>query len=179
MSIALVLLLAAAAAVPEPIALEAAREPAAVEISFELVTPLPDDLADALASGAEVRLVYPLRVKAKRRGLVDKRLWSGELVSIAAFDPVTGRYRCQVVLDRIITSTGEVESAEAAHRWLTAPPPVRVELPENRQHANLKIRVRAVFSSGTTWLIFPTQDATPWAEISLDPLPVPDPAGTD
>ena len=55
-------------------------------------------------------------------------------------------------------------------RWLTDPPPVRVELPEERRRANLRVRVRAVFSSGTTWLIFPTQDATPWAEITLEPL---------
>lgn len=170
MPFALILLLAAGLVVPEPLLLEAVREPAAVEIDFRLGADPPDELVAALDAGAEVRLAYPLKVKAKRRGWWDRRVWSGELVTISAFDPVTGRYRCQVVLDGIITSTGEVETAEDAMRWLTDPPPVRVELPEERRRANLRVRVRAVFSSGTTWLIFPTQDATPWAEITLEPL---------
>ncbi len=79
----------------------------------------------------------------------------------------------QVILDGIITSTGEAETAEAALTWLIDPPPVRIELPEARRRAILKVSVRAIFSSGTKWLIFPTQNATPWMEISLEPLPEP------
>ena len=169
MSLVLALLLAAGVADPAPLALETVREPAAVEVSFELKQPLPDTLASALESGAEVRLVYPLRVKAKRRGWWDRRVWAGELVTIAAFDPVTGRYRCEVILDGIITAGSEVESIDDARRWLVAPAPVRVELPENRREAILKVRVRAVFASGTTWLVFPTQEATPWVEAILTP----------
>jgi len=158
---------------PEPLILEAVREPAAVEVSFGLVAPLPDDISAALESGAEVRLSYPLKLRAKRKGWFDRRLWSGELVTLTAFDPVIGRYRCQVILDGIITDSAEAESNEEAHKWLTSPPPVRIELPEGRRGASLKVRVRAVFSSGTTWLIFPTQDATPWTEITLEPPPEP------
>ena len=164
----LTLLLAVGAVMPEPLTLEAAREPTAVEIAFRLNADLPDEIASALDAGAEIRLTYPLRVKAKRHNLLDKKVWSGELVTITAFDPVTGRFRCQVVLDGIITSTDEAESIEAAREWLTAPPPVRVELPEERRGSNLKIRVRTIFARGTTWLIFPTQDATPWVEIVLE-----------
>jgi len=94
-------------------------------------------------------------------------------VTISAFDAVTGRYRCEIILDGIITESKEAESAEEALLWLISPPPVRVELPEERRQAALKVRVRAVFSSGTTWLIFPTQNATPWVETSLDPISEP------
>jgi hypothetical protein len=167
----LALVAAVAAAHPDPLTLAAIREPAAVEVSFRLEGELPDELSASLAAGAEVRLAYPLRVRAKRRGLWDHRVWTGELVSIVAFDPVTGRYRCQVILDGIITSTGEADTPEAARRWLVSPPPVRIELPEERRRLALRVRVRAVFSSGTTWLIFPTQDATPWVELAVDPLP--------
>jgi hypothetical protein len=167
MPFALVLLLAAGIALPDPLALTAVRNPAALEITFELAVELPEELTSSLESGAEVRLTYPLRVRAKRRGWWDRKVWSGELATIAAFDAVTGRYRCQVILDGVITESDEVETADAARSWLTTPPPVHVELPLERRLAHLKVRVRAVFSSGTTWLIFPTQDATPWVEIDL------------
>ena len=169
MPLALVLLLAVGAAEPPPLTLDTVREPAAVEVHFELVGSLPDDLADALAAGAEVRLTYPLKVKAKRKAWWDRKVWGGEVVTLAAFDPVTGRYRCEMVLDGVITASREVESLAAARRWLVAPPPVRVELPENRRESILQVRVRAVFSSGTTWLVFPTQDATEWVEATLTP----------
>lgn len=173
MPFALALVLAAGIVLPDPLILEATRESAAVEVSFRLTAALPEDLTTALGSGAEVRLTYPLKIKAKRRGWWDRRLWSGELVTIAAFDAVTGRYRCEVVLDGIITESEEVESPDDAVRWLTAPPPVRIQLPEARRQALLKVRVRTVFSSGTAWLIFPTQDATPWMEVTLERLPEP------
>jgi hypothetical protein len=173
MPLALSLLLAAGMVLPEPPLLEVTREPAAVEIAFRLVTALPEHLAAGLESGAEVRLAYPIRVKAKRRGWWDRRVWSGELVTTVAFDAVTGRYRCEVILDGIITESREVESADGAVGWLTAPPPVRVELPEERRNAILRVRVRTVFSSGTTWLIFPTQEATRWTESTLEPPPEP------
>ena len=171
MPFVLVLLLATGIALPDPLILEVTRDPAAVEVGFRLVTSLPEEISAALESGAEIRLTYPIRIKAKRRGWWDRRVWSGELVTISAFDAVTGRFRCKVVLDGIITESKEAESTEEALRWLTTPPPVRVELPEERRQAILRVRVRAVFSTGTTWLIFPTQDATPWTEINLEPLP--------
>lgn len=170
MPFVLVILLAVGITLPDPVALDVTRDPATVEVSFRLVQELPEEISESLASGAEVRLAYPLRVRAKRRGWWDRRLWSGELVTIAAFDAVTGRFRCQVILNGIITASNEAESTDEALRWLTHPPPVKVELPAERRRANLRIRVRAVFSSGTTWLIFPTTDATPWCEIILEPL---------
>ena len=148
--------------------LEVVREPATLEVGFTLTTELPADTTAALSSGAEVRLSYPIRVKAKRRGWWDRKIWSGELVTLSVFDPVTGRFRCQVVLDGVITSTSEVESVAAARQCLTGPPAVHIELPEERRNATLKVRVRAVISSGTTWLLIPTQDATPWVEAVLD-----------
>ena len=171
MPFVLVLLLATGIALPDPLILEVTRDPAAVEVGFRLVTSLPEEISAALESGAEIRLTYPIRIKAKRRGWWDRRVWSGELVTISAFDAVTGRFRCKVILDGIITESKEAESTKEALRWLTTPPPVRVELPEERRQAILRVRVRAVFSTGTTWLIFPTQDATPWTEIHLEPLP--------
>ena len=170
MPFVLVLLLATGIALPDPLILEVTRDPAAVEVGFRLVTSLPEEISAALESGAEIRLTYPIRIKAKRRGWWDRRVWSGELVTISAFDAVTGRFRCKVILDGIITESKEAESTKEALRWLTTPPPVRVELPEERRQAILRVRVRAVFSTGTTWLIFPTQDATPWTEINLEPL---------
>jgi hypothetical protein len=169
MSVALALLLAVGAAEPPPLILEAMREPAAVEVSLALAAPLPDALAEALVSGAEVRLTYLLRVKAKRKLWWDRRVWGGEVVTIAAFDPVTGRYRCEMILDGIITASREVELLADARRWLVEPAPVRVELPESRRQAVLEVRARAVFSSGTTWLVFPTQEATPWTNLILVP----------
>jgi len=177
MSLAIAILLVMGAALPDALTLDVDREPAAVDVGFRLVTPLPEEMAAAVASGAETRLVYPLRVKAKRRGWWDRRLWSGELVTIVAFDPVTGRFRCEVILDGVIIESGEAESIEEAHNWLTTPPPIRIELPEARRDAILKVRVRVIYSSGTTWLIFPTQDASAWAETILEPLA--EPAETD
>lgn len=168
MPFALLLLAASVVASPGPLALEVSREPAAVEIDFALDEPPPETLRETLESGAEARLSYPVRLRAKRKAWWDWKIWTGELVSLASLDPVIGRYRCQVILDGIITSTGEAETAEEAMEWLTDPPPVRVELPEARRGAALRVRVRAVFARGTTWLIFPTQDATGWAEIVLD-----------
>ncbi len=175
MSLALVLVLAAGVSGADPLTVQAVRQPTAVEVSFQLVDPLPDQLNTAIESGAEARLVYLLRIKAKRKTWWDRRVWSGRLIAIAAFDPVTGRYRCSVVLDGVVTSTAEAESIEAARLWLRAPPSPTVELPEARREDELRVRVRAVFATGTTWLVFPTQDATPWAEV----VPTRGDAGTD
>lgn len=177
MPIALFLLLVAGVAAADPLAVDAVHERAAVEISFELVSPLPDAIVDALDAGAETRVAYPIRIKAKRKAWWDRRLWSGRLVAIAAFDPVTGRFRCSVVLDGVITSSAEVDSADEARAWLAAPPPVRVELPEERRDDELRVRVRAVFATGTAWLVFPTQDATPWLEVA--PTVVDQPGNAD
>jgi hypothetical protein len=162
-----VILFAAAVAGSAPMVLDVDREPAVIEVSFRLVEPLPAEISSAVDSGAEVRLIYQLRVKARRKAWWDRKIWVGEAVTSAAFDPVTGRYRCELILDGVIVASRELETTDEVHAWLTAPQPVRVELPENRRRANLKVRARVVFAKGTTWLIFPTQDATDWVEISL------------
>lgn len=168
MPLLLAFLTVAAAATPGPLILEVNRGPTAVEIDFALTADPPETLFRSLAAGAEARLSYPLRVRAKRKAWWDWRVWSGEVVAVASLDPVIGRYRCQVILNGIITSIEEFETADDAVAWVTDPPPVRVELPSARRDAVLRVRVRAVFSSGTTWLIFPTQDATPWVETTIE-----------
>ena len=62
-------------------------------------------------------------------------------------------------------------SVDQAREWLTAPPAIDVPIPEARREATLRVRVRAVFASGTTWLVFPTTDGTDWLEVRLDPVP--------
>jgi hypothetical protein len=49
-----------------------------------------------------------------------------------------------------------------------APPAVEVPLPKGRRDAFLRVRVRAVFSSGTTWLVFPSTEGTGWVEVKLE-----------
>jgi hypothetical protein len=88
-----------------------------------------------------------------------------------AFDPVTGRYLCELILDDVIITSLETEVPSEARQWLTAPPPVRVVLPPSRKALRLRVRSRAVFSSSTTWLIFPSVDGTDWVEVRLEAEP--------
>jgi len=59
---------------------------------------------------------------------------------------------------------------EDARSWLTSPPAVEVALPEARRDAVLRVRARAVFASGTTWLVFPTTEGTDWLEVQVEPV---------
>ena len=66
------------------------------------------------------------------------------------------------------TVSREVDSLEVALKWLASPPAVEVPLPKGRRDAFLRVRVRAVFSSGTTWLVFPSSEGTDWVEVKLE-----------
>ena len=99
----------------------------------------------------------------------------GELITISLFDAVTGRYRSQIILNGIITA---IRRGRVRRRGSPVVDQSSAGSGSNcRPSADgpiLRIRVRAMFSSGTTWLIFPTIDATPWSEVILDPLPEPE-----
>jgi hypothetical protein len=173
MSLVACFLLAVAglAAPAEPLVVSVARERDALEVRVELVAPLPEPLQAALPTGAQVRVSYPLRLRVHRSVLWDRRLWRGEIVSSVAFDPVIGRYRCELVLDRVIVATRETESPQAAVAWLRSPPPVRLDVPAERRAAALLVRVRAVFASATKWLLFPVVEGTDWVEVRLEKGP--------
>jgi hypothetical protein len=98
-------------------------------------------------------------------------MWHGEITSSVAFDPVVGRYRCELVLDRVIVATRETPSPTEALAWLRSPPPVRLDLPAGRRTADLLVRVRAVYASATRWLMFPSVEGTDWVEVRLESGP--------
>ncbi len=148
---------------PEPLAVEVRRAGAALEITLVLSQPLPEPMLEALPSGAQVSVRYRVQVKGKRALIWDKKVWKGELVASVVFDPLTGRYRCEEVLDDVIVESLETPSAEEAREWLRAPPPFRVVLPRTRRV--LRLRARAVLAVGTTWLVFPSVDGTRWVEV--------------
>ena len=156
---------------PAPIDLEVQLLRQAMEVRFRLLEPLPEPLLAALPTGAQVRVEYPVRVRSDRRLWWDRRVWRGAVIATVAFDPVTGRYRCVLLLDKVIVDSIEVTSADEAQLWLTAPPPVRLAVPSGKVSRQLLIRVRAVFASSTKWLLFPATDATAWVEVPVEPEP--------
>jgi hypothetical protein len=152
-----------------PLMLEVQRQGDALEVSFQLLEPLPESFDQALPSGAQVRVVYPVKVRVHRRLVWNKKVWQGEVTSTVSFDPVTGRYRCEVILDKVIVASREMQSAADARQWLTAPPPVRLAVPPGRRGPELLVRVRAVFSSSTKWLLFPSTEGSDWVEVKVEP----------
>jgi hypothetical protein len=137
-------------------------------IGIELLSEIPEEIASAITSGARAEIRYHLRVYARRRMFPDRKLWKGVARSTVNFDAVTGRYLCQLIVNGSTTASREVDSAEVAKQWLMSPPPIEVPVPQGRRDAFLRVRVRAVFSSGTTWLVFPTTDGTDWVEVKLE-----------
>jgi hypothetical protein len=168
MSGILSLVLAAALSSPQPLALEVDQQRDTLRVSFQLLEPLPVSIEQGLPSGAEVTVRYPLRVRSPRALWWDRKHWKGEVVATAIFDPITGRYRCEAVLDGVIVSSHEMDSAEDAREFLAAPGPVLLSL-SIQKRARLLVRVRAVFSSSTKWLVFPSVDGTPWVEVAITP----------
>jgi hypothetical protein len=159
----------ATAADDDPLKVEVRRLGPALELSFRLVGGLPSSFVDAIPSGAQVRVVYPIKVRSQRRLLWNRKVWDGEVVSRVAFDPVTGRYQCELILDSVIVESVESSSAEEAGAWLAAPPAVRLSIPFGRRQPDLTVRVRAVFSSSTKWLFFPAVEGTEWVEVAVEP----------
>ena len=161
-------LFAAALFASQPLLLEVERVAETLTLRFELLAPLPESVETALTSGAEVRIQYPFRVYTRRRIWWDNRVLKGIAETTATFDAVTGRYLCQLRVKKETILSHEFDSREDARRWLTAPPSIDLELAPAGAKAVLRVRVRAVFASGTTWLIFPTTDGTGWVETRLE-----------
>lgn len=153
----------------QPMILDVQRSADALAISFSLNQELPDTVERNLSSGATVVLDYPLRVYGPRRLLPDRKVWKGVARVTVNFDAVTGRYLCQLIVNGDTTASREVHSVAEARSWLRSPPAVEVELPEARRDDVLRVRVRAVFASGTSWLVFPSTEGTDWFEVRLDP----------
>ncbi len=166
-SLCVLALVAALAA--EPMILEVERGEETLIISFSLDQDLPESIEQPLSSGATVVLDYPLRVYARRRVLPDRRVWKGVARVTVNFDAVTGRFLCQLIVNGDTTASREVHSVKEARAWLKSPPAVELDLPEARRDAVLRVRVRAVFASGTSWFVFPSTDGTDWYEVRLDP----------
>jgi hypothetical protein len=158
-----------------PIALDVERDRDVLRVNFTLEEDLPEEIGSALPSGAQIRIRYPLRVRNPRRMWWDKKIWKGEAVATAIFDPVTGRYRCELALDGVIVSSAEIESSAAALDFLTSPGPVLLSLPPTKR-SELRVRMRAIFSSSTKWLLFPSVNGTRWIEV---PLTSPEPAPSE
>ena len=66
MSGILPLLLAAALNSQGPLALVVDQQRDTLKVSFSLLQPLPEELENALPSGAEIQVRYPLRVRRPR-----------------------------------------------------------------------------------------------------------------
>jgi hypothetical protein len=163
---AAVLLLAPIAA--DALHVEVDRTSKELVIRFELLDEVPESVIDAVSSGARIEIDYPVRVYARRKIFPDRRIWKGVARATVTFDAITGRYLCQLIVNGSTTVSREVDSAEVARQWLAAPPAVEVPLPKGRRDAFLRVRVRAVFSSGTTWLVFPSTNGTDWVEVKLE-----------
>ncbi|MCP4895561.1 MAG: DUF4390 domain-containing protein [bacterium] len=163
--------LLAALEATEPLTVSAQRERGAIEVSFELTSDLPESFVAALPTGAQVRVVYAVRVRGARKLWWDRRLWRGEVTSAVTFDPVIGRYLCELVLDSAIVASQEVDTPEEAQEWLKAPPAVRLILPEVKNLEKLRVRVRVVFASHTKWLILPEVDGTDWIQVPVGTKP--------
>jgi hypothetical protein len=157
----------AALLVQPPIALEVDRERDVLRVSFALVEAMPEEIESALPTGAQVRIRYQLRVRSPRRLWWDKKTWRGEAVASAIFDPVTGRYRCELVLDGVIVSSSELESSRRALEFLRSPGPVLLSLPPTKR-SELRVRVRAIYAARTKWLLFPSVDGTKWVEVPIE-----------
>jgi len=171
MRTAFAVLCLAALLAPGPLIIEVHRDRGTLELVLQLTDPLPEPFEAALPTGAEVRMEFQVKVRATRSLWWDRRVWSGRVISTVSFDPITGRYRCQQLLDEVIVASREVDDPEVARTWLIAPPPVQLVLPSVNRSAKLYVRGRAVYSSSSRWLVFPATDGTPWvrAPVASDP----------
>lgn len=168
MSVLVAVFLGAAISGANTLTIEVSHARDAIAVRIELVQPLPEQMEATLPSGAVVRIRYPVRVRGRRRLWWDRRIFHGEMIVTASFDPLTGRYRCEQSLDEVIVDSTELETASAVSAWLRAPPAVRLTLPDGRWPQRLVVRARAVFASSTTWLVFPSVDGTEWVEVPVE-----------
>jgi len=161
------LAVAAALLVPAPLTVHVSPQHQALDVRVELNIELPEVFINALPSGGVVRVIYPLRVRSRRSFWWDGRVWRGEMTSQASFDPITGRYRCELLLDEIVVASSEVDSMNDAALWLKNPPSVRLVLSDFKKLDRLYIRARAIFSTSTTWLVFPDREGTDWVRVPV------------
>lgn len=161
------LALALALAAP-PVTLEVARRGDAIVLSIALAEELPAALAERLSTGATTEIDYALRVYAPRKLIPDRRVWKATATATVTFDAVTGRFLCQLIVNGDTTASREVDTLEAARGWLRSPPVVELVVPPGRRDDLLKVRARAIFASGTSWLIFPTTEGTEWVEVQIE-----------
>jgi len=166
-NLATVLLLTVSLA-SEVMLLEVDRGPEELVVRFELLAEMPESVRSTVSSGARIEVDYPLRVYGRRKMFPDRRIWKGVARATVTFDAITGRYLCQLIVNGSTTVSREVDSVELAQQWLRAPPAVEVPIPKGRRDAFLRVRVRAVFSSGTKWLVFPSSEGTDWVELKLE-----------
>jgi len=159
---------------PAPLSVQITPEHQAIDVQVELQVPLPPVFMEALPSGGIVRVVYPLRVRSRRSFWWDGRVWRGEMTSQASFDPITGRYRCELLLDEIIVVSREVNTMDDAVSWLKSPPSVRLVLSDFKKLDRLYLRARAVFSAATTWLVFTDKKGTEWITVPIIQEPTDD-----
>jgi len=164
----LAVLLAASAATAAPIVVDTALEQNTLTVDFRLTEPLPDTVEAALPSGAVVEVRYQVRVRSTRKMWWDKKMWTGEAVATTVYDPVVGRFECELVVDGVIVASHEVETVDAARSWLADPGRVRFAMPAELEFRSLWVRVRAVFSSSTKWLFFPDTEGTEWVEAPIE-----------
>ena len=165
------LVLAAVMVSAEPMGLVVERGEDRLVIHIDLVESLPDNVEDILSSGARAQIDYPVRVYVRRRLFPDRRIWRGTAESSVVFDALTGRYRCQLIVNGTTTDSKELLSADDAKRWLLSPPSVEVPMPKVKKDAIIRVRARAVYARGTSWLVFPTSDGSDWFENRLEPPP--------
>lgn len=165
------LAVATALLAPVPLTVHISPEHQALDVRVELNVPLPEVFVNALPSGGVVRVVYPLRVRSRRAFWWDGRVWRGEMTSQASYDPITGRYRCELLLDEIIVALSEVDTMSDAVLWLKAPPSVRLVLSDFKKLDRLYVRARAIFSTSTTWLVFPDREGTEWVTVPVVQAP--------
>jgi hypothetical protein len=83
-----------------------------------------------------------------------------------------------VVLDDVIVSSQEMDSPTGARDFLASPGPVLLSLSIEKR-SRLFVRVRAIFSSSTKWLIFPSVNGTPWVEVAITPVVAQSPSETE
>ncbi len=148
-----------------PLEVHVHRAAGALEVQLTLNAPLPPSISDALPSGAQVSVTYAVQVRRRRPLLWNPKIWDGKAVATVTFDPLTGRYRGELLLNDVIVASREMTSPERALDWLRSPPAFRLLLPRTKRA--LTLRARAIFATGTTWLIFPTTHGTGWVRVRI------------
>ena len=106
-------LLLTTALASQPLSIEVDRGAEALVVQFGLAGELPPSVEGSLGSGLATEIDYTFRVYARRRLFPDRKVWKGVAKASVTFDAVTGRYRCQMIVNGTTTASREVDTAEA------------------------------------------------------------------